>query len=46
MMYHQYGFSKNGKPTITLRNGRGYTGAQKTISRLDIQGTNAAYSRR
>ncbi|WP_024770577.1 M12 family metallopeptidase [Aquimarina macrocephali] len=46
MMYHAYGFSKNGKPTITLRNGRTYTGAQRTISPLDIQGTNAAYPRR
>ncbi|MBG6132900.1 hypothetical protein IWQ47_004136 [Aquimarina sp. EL_43] len=46
MMYHQYAFSKNGKPTITLLNGEGYTGAQETISPLDIIGTNAAYPKR
>ncbi len=43
MMYHPYGFSKNGQPTITLLNGQTYNGAQKTISPLDIEGTNKAY---
>lgn len=43
MMYHAYGFSKNGQPTITLLNGQTYNGAQKTISPLDIEGTNKAY---
>ncbi|WP_438422384.1 M12 family metallopeptidase [Aquimarina macrocephali] len=43
MMYYSYGFSKNGKPTITLLNGQTYTGAQQTISALDIEGTNKAY---
>ncbi len=43
MMYHAYGFSKNRKPTITLLNGDVYRGAQKTISPLDIAGTNKAY---
>ncbi|WP_108807891.1 M12 family metallopeptidase [Aquimarina spinulae] len=46
MMYHQYAFSKNGKPTITLLNGEGYTGAQRTISPLDIIGTNLEYPKR
>ena len=43
MMYHPYAFSKNRKPTITLLNGETYTGAQETISPLDIEGTNKAY---
>ncbi|MFC5046800.1 M12 family metallopeptidase [Aquimarina hainanensis] len=43
MMYHPYGFSKNRQPTITLLNGQIYHGAQSTISRLDIAGTNSAY---
>ncbi|WP_062053124.1 M12 family metallopeptidase [Aquimarina longa] len=43
MMYYSYGFSKNRKPTITLLNGQTYTGAQETISALDIEGTNKAY---
>lgn len=43
MMYYSRGFSKNGKPTITLLNGQSYSGAQTTISPLDIEGTNKAY---
>ncbi|UZO80845.1 M12 family metallopeptidase [Aquimarina sp. ERC-38] len=48
MMYHPYAFTnKRGVPTIVdINTGKAYTGAQRTISPLDIEGTNKVYPRK
>ncbi len=45
MMYHPYAFGiDRSKPTIVdVRTNQPYTGAQETISPLDIEGTNSVY---
>ncbi len=45
MMYHPYAFAiDRSKPTIVdVRTNQAYTGAQQSISALDIQGTNSVY---
>ncbi|MGB7393302.1 MAG: M12 family metallopeptidase [Pricia sp.] len=43
MMYGSYTFSKNGRPTITDRNGNVFPQRQARISSGDIAGTNAVY---
>ena len=48
MMYHPYAFTKTrGVPTIVdIKTGEPYSGAQRTISPLDIEGTNKVYPKK
>ena len=48
MMYHPYAFTKTrGVPTIVdVNTGKAYSGAQRTISPLDIEGTNSVYPKK
>ena len=43
MMYHPNAFSKNGKPTIMRKDGRGYMAQREKLSSVDIQGVNYMY---
>lgn len=43
MMYHPKSFSKNGQPTITLKNGNTYSVNQSVLSPQDIEGVRHIY---
>lgn len=43
MMYFPTAFSKNGKPTIVRKDGKGYAAQRKRLSSVDIAGINRMY---
>ena len=43
MMYSSYAFSKNGKRTITRKDGKAYTAQRNALSSTDIEGVNKMY---